>query len=227
MSKGKFYGIGVGPGDPELLTLKAVKIINSSLVLAVPKTKESKNVALNIASKVVDIADKEILYLDFPMVKDSVILETAHLRNAEKIAAILESGLDVAFLTLGDTSIYSTFSYVHKIIEEMGYYTEICAGVPSFCAVAAKLKISLTTMKKPLHIIPAVHKNIEKSLQLEGTKIFMKAGRSAKEIAKETEARGGNVFGVSNCGMDSETCITNFEEKFGYFTTLVVKEGEV
>lgn len=227
MNRGKFFGIGVGPGDPELLTLKAFRVIENAGVLAVPKTNDSKNVALDIVSKAIDISKKEILFLDFPMVKDKSILKEAHEENASKIADILNKGRDVAFLTLGDVSIYSTFSYVHSKIEKMGYDTEICAGVPSFCAVAAKLKISLTSMKKPLHIIPAVHGDIEKTFELEGTKVFMKAGGSVKTIAKAANHRGFSVLGISDCGMDSERQITNFEsDEFGYFTTIVVKEGE-
>ena len=227
MNRGKFFGIGVGPGDPELLTLKAVSLIESSKVLAVPKTKDSKNVALDIVSMAIDIRKKEILYLNFPMVKDKSILKVSHEENASKIADLLNKGIDVAFLTLGDVSIYSTFSYVHSIIEEMGYDTEICAGVPSFCAVAAKLKISLTSMKKPLHIIPAMHGDVEKCFELDGTKVFMKAGRSVKTIAKSAENKGLSVLGISDCGMDSEIQVTDFEnDEFGYFTTVVVKEGE-
>lgn len=227
MSRGKFFGIGVGPGDPELLTLKAVRIIENTGVLAVPKTNGSKNVALDIVSKAIDISKKEILYLNFPMVNDKSILKEAHEENATKIADILNKGMDVAFLTLGDVSIYSTFSYVHSKIEKMGYDTEICAGVPSFCAVAAKLKVSLTSMKKPLHIIPAVHGDIEKTFALEGTKVFMKAGGSVKTIANEAKNKGFSVLGISDCGMDIERQIVDFEnDEFGYFTTIVVKEGE-
>ncbi|MGE4214410.1 MAG: precorrin-2 C(20)-methyltransferase [Anaerotignaceae bacterium] len=227
MNKGKFFGIGVGPGDPELLTLKAVRIIEKAQVLAVPKTNDSKNVALDIVSKAVNIRDKQVLFLDFPMVRDKVILKAAHEKNASKIAETLDKGMDVAFLTLGDVSIYSTFSYVHSIVEAMGYETEICAGVPSFCAVAAKLKISLTSMKKPLHIIPAVHSDVTKNFALDGTKVFMKAGGSVKAIAQTAKNKEASVFGISNCGMDSERLITDFEnDQFGYFTTIVVKEGE-
>ncbi|MEA5082638.1 MAG: precorrin-2 C(20)-methyltransferase [Lachnospiraceae bacterium] len=227
MCRGKFFGIGVGPGDPELLTLKAVRVIKNTGVLAVPKTNGNKNVALDIVSKAIDISKKEILYLNFPMVKDKSILKEAHEENATKIADILNKGMDVAFLTLGDVSIYSTFSYVHRAIEKMGYDTEICAGVPSFCAVAAKLKVSLTSMKKPLHIIPAVHGDIKKSFALEGTKVFMKAGGNVKNIAKAAEHKGFCVLGISDCGMESERQIVDFEnDEFGYFTTIVVKEGE-
>jgi len=227
MNKGKFIGIGVGPGDPELLTLKAVRIIENTMVLAVPKTKDNKNVALDIVAKAINISNKEILYLDFPMVKNKSILEAAHLKNASEISEILDKGVDVAFLTLGDVSIYSTFSYVHSIVEKLGYDTEICAGVPSFCAVAAKLKISLTSMKKPLHIIPAVHGDVTKSFLLEGTKVFMKAGGSVKAIAQTAKEKGASAFGICDCGMDSERLITDFQsDEFGYFTTVVVKEGE-
>lgn len=227
MNRGKFFGIGVGPGDPELLTLKAVRIIENSKVLAVPKTSGSKNVALDIVSKAVNISEKEILFLDFPMVRDRTILKAAHEENGNKIAYILNKGMNVAFLTLGDVSIYSTFSYVHSLVEKMGYDTEICAGVPSFCAVAAKLKISLTSMKKPLHIIPAMHGDVEKSFELDGTKVFMKAGGSVKSIAKAAKHKGLSVHGISDCGMDSERQITDFEnDEFGYFTTVVVKESE-
>ena len=149
---GKLWGVSIGPGDAELLTIKAIRIINECKTIASARTKGEKSVALDIVSEAVNIEDKETLYLDFLMTKDEIELLRSHKKIAEKIANVLKKGKDIAFVVLGDISIYSTFSYIQREISDMGFETEICPGVPSFCAVGARLNTSLTKMKKPLQI---------------------------------------------------------------------------
>ena len=225
---GKLWGVGIGPGDPELLTLKAARLIRECDVLAVPQTSGEKNVALDIVSGAVDIKEKNIVYLPFLMQKDPVKLRENHKKSAEELAGYLRQGKMVVFITLGDVSVFSTFSYLQTMIEEMGFETEICAGVPSFCAVAAKLKTSLTTMKHPLHIIPAVHADIEELLKLDGTKVFMKAGSSLEELREAVKNQGGlSAQGAANCGMEDEKIIRDLLQDDGtgsYFTTVIVKD---
>ena len=141
---GTLYGVGIGPGDPELITLKAVRIIEQSPVIAVPKTGESRRVALSIAEQTIPhIHEKEVLSLHFPMTKDKCMIDTNRDEIAKQIIDILKEGKDIAFLTLGDPSVYSTYWYIHQRVVKQGYQAQMIAGVPSFCAVAAKLGISL------------------------------------------------------------------------------------
>lgn len=229
MNKGKFYGIGVGPGDPELLTLKAVRIITGCPVIAAPQTAGGRMTALGIVQSAVDLKDKRILSLPFCMTSDPEQLEELHRRSAEMVLESLRKGEDVAMLTLGDVSIYSTCGSLTAYIREEGFGTEMVPGVPSFCAAAAALDISLTDKEKPLHIIPASYGSLEENLVTPGTHVLMKSGKKFAEV-KETLRklnlcdRSGMVV---NCGMPEEQVIGNLNDapdETGYFTTIIVKE---
>ncbi|MCI8341704.1 MAG: precorrin-2 C(20)-methyltransferase [Firmicutes bacterium] len=224
MNRGKLFGVGVGPGDPELLTLKAVKIINECDILAVPETKDGHNIALNIVEKAVDVENKELIFLKFPMVNDKEVLEQSYAMKARLIGRYLGEGKNVCFIAVGDISIYSTFFHIQPLVDQMGFETEICPGVPSFCAVGARLKTSLTVMNKPLHIIPAVYGNINDCFELDGTKIFMKSGKNVSDIYAIAHERHLTAKGVSNCTMENEKLVCDPHDSFGYFTTLFVGE---
>lgn len=99
MTRGTFYAVGVGPGDPELLTVKAINTIKSCPVIAVPKSGASENIALKIAGSY--ITDKELLECEMPMIKDKAELDKYHDLAAEKIGAVLDRGKDVAFSDSG------------------------------------------------------------------------------------------------------------------------------
>lgn len=229
MSEGLLYGVGIGPGDSELITLKALRILKENKVLAVPQTKGEKNTALDIVSNALDISDKEILYINFPMTTDKELLKESHKKSAKLIISYLEKGENVVFISLGDISIYSTFGYINNIIKDMGYKTVMVPGIPSFCAVSSALGISLTDMKKPVHIIPAVHGNIEESIKLDGTKVFMKSGSSAEDLKKAVHENGlvEKAYAVTDCGFDTEKIfydVNDITDKLGYFTTFIVKD---
>ena len=134
MKKGKFTGIGVGPGDPDLLTVKAVKALNNVNVICAPKSAQSKpSLALSIVQDVIDGLDSDYSILEplFPMIEDKNQLHEYWKEAAELIIEKLDAGLDVAFITLGDPAVYSTFSYVFKQINNLGYETEIIPGITS------------------------------------------------------------------------------------------------
>ena len=137
MKRGILYGVGVGPGDPELITRKAQRIIAQAAVLAVPDKGSGEKTALTIAGELAE--GKEILLCDAPMVRDEAALDAAYEANADRVCALLDGGKDVAFLTLGDPTVYSTYLYLHRKVVARGYEAEIIPGVPSFCAVAARL----------------------------------------------------------------------------------------
>ena len=229
MEKGILYGAGIGPGDSELITLKALRIIEKNRIIAVPRTKGENNLALDIVSKEVDLSNKELLYLDFPMTNDKEKLDMYHKRSAEEIKKYLDTGENVVFISIGDISVYSTFGYVEEIVKSEGYKTEMIPGVPSFCAVSSLLDISLTDKKKPLHIIPAVYGGYEKYIDMEGTKVLMKSGSSVKEIKKMLEEKNllENSYAVCDCGLESQKVfehMKDIDDKLGYFTTIIVKD---
>ena len=111
---GKLYGVGVGPGDPELITQKAARIIRQAHVVAVPDRGGGGQTARAIAGELLE--GKEILTCATPMVRDREKVQAAYRRAAEDICALLEAGKDVAFLTLGDPTVYSTYIYIHRLV---------------------------------------------------------------------------------------------------------------
>jgi precorrin-2/cobalt-factor-2 C20-methyltransferase len=228
---GTLYGVGVGPGDPELMTLKAVKIIRNCEVIAVPLAGGGDRIALSIAARAVpEVLDKKLLDVDMPMTRDARILQDSHEKAAAQIVERLESGVSVSFLTLGDPTIYSTYIYVHRIVKEKGYHVEIIPGVPSFCAVSAKLGDSLVDASQPLHVIPGSYGNVGENLAMRGTKVLMKSGKSFEEVkaSLSTAKLLGNAKMVVNCGMENERVFDSVDEateSSGYFTIIVVKDN--
>ena len=230
MKKGVFYGVGVGPGDPELMTLKAVRVLERCPVIAAPKTKSGEMLALDIASAAVDLKEKTIVPLYFSMERDKAAQHAAHLDAVEAVRPYLDAGQDVAMLNLGDVSIYATYSYLMEILGGQGYKTVMVPGVPSFCAVAARLGISLTEMNGPLHIAPG-SMALDEVLDQPGTKVLMKSGRQMPAVLDALAARNalGKSMLVQNCGLPEETVYPDLsqsrpEGKHGYFSTVIVKE---
>ncbi len=225
--KGKFYGVSVGSGDPQLMTIKAVKTIEKCNIIATPITNNKKMLAFNIASQIVDMSQKTILPLNFLMTRDTQKLNESHNNIADTIAQYLIDGQDVAMLNLGDISVYSTFAYIMEILTERGFECEMISGVTSFCTVAAKLNTSLTTMHKPIHILPA--SNIGDALSFEGTKVIMKSGKELKNIVDEIKKYGlqDKAMAVQNCGLPDEKIYKKIEDidlNSSYFTTIIIKD---
>lgn len=223
---GKFYSVGIGPGDPELLTYKAARIIEKCDIVAVPKSGAKDNVALKIVEG--HINGKTIVECDMPMTRDKDKLEEHHRAAAKQLAKFLDKGKTVAFLTLGDPSIYSTAMYVHKRIEAMGYEAFIVAGVPSFCAVAARLNISLCEGGEALHIIPASYNDLDSILQYSGNKILMKSGKSICEVRDLISEKNLDAMAVECCGMENEKVhfsLDSIDENSSYFMVVVAKEN--
>ena len=225
--KGIAYGVGVGPGDPELMTLKAVRLIRENEVIAVPGKNPAESVAYQIAGKVVpQLAEKEVIAVDMPMVKNRTQMDQEPRKGAKILEAYLDQGKNVVFLTLGDPTVYCTFSYLQHILEADGYSVELVSGVTSFCAAAARLKLPLAEWDEQLLIIPAVHKT-QDTLNCPSTYILMKSASHMKEVKELLCTSGRNVSAVENCGMETEKIYRSVEEipdDAGYFTLIVAKE---
>ena len=113
--KGRLYGIGVGPGDPELMTIKAKKTIEASDIVKVPGEKVQDSIAYRIAKGACENLDEmNLVAPEMPMIKDKARLNEMHDRAARKIEKYLDEGKAVSFLTLGDVTVYSTYMYIHK-----------------------------------------------------------------------------------------------------------------
>ena len=229
--QGKLYGVGVGPGDPELLTLKALRLIKENEVIAVP----GKDIRASVAYQIVkgayeDLDKKTLIPVAMPMTKDPQVLKTNHDKAADQVEGYLREGKNVVFLTLGDTTVYSTYLYVHKRILERGYEAEIVSGITSFCAVAARLNMGLVEADQPLHVIPATYKaqEMDEILKLPGTKVLMKTGKKMKQVKESIEKSGQKAVMIENCGMPSEKIYRSAEEipeDSGYYSLIIVKEN--
>ena len=227
MDRGIVYGVGVGPGDPEMMTLKACRLIRENDVIAVPGKDPKEAVAYKIAvAAVPELADKELVSIYMPMVMDRKVQAENHRKGADLIESYLEDGRNVVYLTLGDSTIYCTFSYLQKMIEEDGYETELVSGIPSFCAAAARLGISIVEWNEAMHVMPAVHK-LGDDLGLPGNYVLMKSGSHMKEVKDILRASGRDVSMVENCGMADEKVYESVDEipdEAGYFSLIIAKE---
>lgn len=230
MKQGTFFAVGVGPGDPELITVKAVRILSECPVLAPPQTKNGDMLALEILKGTVDVSGKVILPIRFAMSRDRAAREKAHLRAADEICAYLERGMDVAMPNLGDVSIFATGSYLAELLKGRGFETVMIPGVTSFSAIGAALGESLTEMDKPLHILPAGAMDRKSALDWPGTKVLMKSGKQARALRDALLEREIPAVAVENCGLPGERIyreLCEMPDEPGYFTTLIVKEPNV
>lgn len=225
-AQGKLWGVGVGPGDPELLTLKAVRVLEQADVILAPDTGKADKTALNIIRD--HLNGKKPVLVSTPMTRDKQRLEIAYKAAAYDIIQYLEAGKQVAFITLGDPTVYSTYMYIHDLVRAQGYAVEVVPGVPSFCAAAARLNISLCQGSEPLLVIPASH-NAKSLLDVPANKVFMKAGSGILELKKTLEEKNmlQNAAMVENCSMENEQVYPDFrqlDKPTGYFSLVIVKE---
>jgi len=222
-------GIGVDPGDPELMTLKAMKKLQACDLLVVPDADKGESTAYKIAVQAYpDLENKPTLVVRMPMTHDRAQWRASHRAAADQIEAQLDQGKHVAFITLGDPTVYATYMYVHKMVADDGYPTEIVSGIPSFCAVAAKLNISLAEGSQMLHIVPSSH-GIENALTMPGVKVLMKAGSKMGKVRSQLIQADMDVSMVENCGMPTERVFHSAEEipeDAGYFSLIIAKDKQ-
>jgi precorrin-2/cobalt-factor-2 C20-methyltransferase len=228
--KGKLFGIGTGPGDPELLTVKAINAIRYCDVIAVPKTGDGERTAFSIIEQYLD--GKDLLECRFSMEKDLKKREESRIIAADEIVLALENGKNVGYITLGDPTTYSTYMYIHKIVTDRGFETEIIPGITSFAAAAAALGISLCEGRETLTIIPANHsEEIGELLDRPGNKVIMKSGSNLENVLEELKKRGykNRTKIASHVTMEDQSLFNSIEDfersgERGYFTIAIVKE---
>lgn len=228
---GKLYGIGVGPGDSELLTLKAKRLLDRCGTIAYPvKDPGEKSIALEIIRPVIDLDRKEILELWFRMDPSDEIRAGYRRKAIEIITDVLDRGEDVCMVTLGDVSIFSTYMRINDAVEEMGYETEVVPGIPSFCGGAAAAKMPLVIGNEGLAIVPSAEENTILDKALDGFEniVVMKAYDSIEKLVRLMEEKGidplcGTV--ISCIGMENEYIgPLDVSREYGYFTTVVIKK---
>ena len=224
MGKGTLYGVGVGPGDPELVTLKAIRTIEACRVVVAPRARAGSSLALSIVRANVDLTCHEVVEVPFAMAGEDDARDARRADAAALVVSRLEQGLDVAMPTLGDPAIYSTFQRIAAAVRQV-------PGVPSFCAVAAALDADLTPDPAlPVHIVPALCRDsLREAADLSGTVVLMKAGGEAEGLACALREAGvlERTQLVSNCGRPDELVLRRLDapdvpDRLGYFSTAVV-----
>ncbi|MBD3879422.1 MAG: precorrin-2 C(20)-methyltransferase [Quinella sp. 1Q5] len=228
---GTFYGIGVGPGDPELLTVKAMEALKKIDVLIAPKTeKKSDSVALSIAQPYLK-SSVEIIYQTFPMVKDFAEETDVFKANTDEILHELQSGRNVGFATLGDPMFYSTYIYIFRLLEPCGVRIVTIPGVPAFLAIAAQIGRPLAYGNDILTIIPATAdlEAINTALDHADATVLMKVYKNFPEVVDALKARGmiDEAVLVSRCGLDDEKIIPDVaahkQEHLNYLSTILTR----
>ena len=231
MKKGKFYGIGVGVGDPENITVKATKRLHEVDVIVLPEAKSGEgSTAFNIVKEYVK-PDVEQLFLEFPMIRDVEARKVFRKNNAGKINVELEKGKKVAFLTIGDPMTYSTYTYVLEHISD-DVEVETIAGITSFNSIAARLNIPLMIGDEDLKVVSVNRKtDIYKEIENNQNLVLMKISRDFEKIKKAIIETGNkeNAVIVSDCGKENEVFYWDIEsvEKVPYFSTMILKKGGV
>ncbi len=237
MKSGKLYVIGVGPGDPELLTIKGMRILNGISCICVPKGREEgSSLALSIVRKIVDLADKEIIEAHFPMKKTrrhADELDAKWDETVREVSARLNRGTDMAFITIGDPTIYSTFFYLYDRLLETnpGLDVEIVPGVSSINASASRAKISLGLADEKIAVVPATYvENLRDILAKFDTIVLMKVNRVFGRMVEVLEEMNlvSNAVCVSRAGMEDERIFRDIrtlkEEDMNYFSMVIVRK---
>lgn len=214
---GKVFCVGVGPGDPDLITVKGQRLLRDADVIAFPG---SSSIAYQIAVEAVpEILEKAKLPIPTPMTADPIQLDSAHRSAVISLEMVLKEGRTVAVPTLGDPAFYSSFSYLLDSLLRDGFEVEIIPGVTSFSAASARLLQPLSLGAESVHILTSTK---EYDSSLNGTLVILKAGRHLTEW--KSVLAGRQVWLVENCGMPGEKVYyDDLPATAGYFSLLIAK----
>ena len=230
---GTLYGIGVGPGDPELITLKALKVLQRvPHIFASCYTKNTYSMALSIVRCHLNGAGIE--HLPFPMTKDPQVLASAWERNARRVLEVLATGSDAAFVTLGDPLTYSTFGYLLKTLKRLNPEVSIVAipGITSYSAAAALPHIPLTEGEESFYLVSGAlgAARLKEVIDKSDNIVILKTYRYFDEIYRVLEDMDllDRTTCISRCGLEGETIVENLRDLKGrelpYLSMVIIKK---
>jgi precorrin-2/cobalt-factor-2 C20-methyltransferase len=230
---GTLYGIGVGPGDPELITLKALKVLQGiPHIFASCSTKNTYSLALSIVRCHLNGAGIE--HLPFPMTKDPQVLASAWEQNARRVLEVLATGSDAAFVTLGDPLTYSTFGYLLKTLKRLT--PEVCIvtipGITSYSAAAALTQIPLTEGEESFYLVSGAlgAARLKEVIDRSDNIVILKTYRYFGEIYQVLEDMDllDRTTCISRCGLEGETIVDNLRDLKGrelpYLSMVIIKK---
>lgn len=234
-------GIGVGPGDPDLLTVKAVRAIKNADVIMCPASAQDRpSIALSVVSDMIDRSRQKVVKLIFPMTKDRDMLQSAWKRNAQIMAETVLSGSNAVYLTVGDPYLYSTWIYMHRDIEKNHPQIRqtVIPGIVSMFTFASKVGISIAEGAEKVSIIPSCYdlSSVREIAKNSETLVFLKDGRyfdRVIEVLRDAGFPDQSVFAIGqDLGTKNEIIrkLTLGEVNDGtltskYFSILVVKRA--
>ncbi len=236
---GKLYVIGVGPGDPELLTLKAVRILREVSCIVVPKGREGgSSLALSIVRQTLPLDGKEIIEAYFPMKKtvrnaEATGLDAKWNETVETVSRVLKKGIDTAFITIGDPALYSTFFYLYDRLLELdpSMNIEMIPGISSVTAAAARARLSLGLGNERIAILPANYAgSLEATLEEFDTVVLMKVHTVFDTIMKTLEGMdlAEKATYISRAGREDELIVRDIRqvkaEDLNYFSLVIVRK---
>jgi precorrin-2/cobalt-factor-2 C20-methyltransferase len=231
----RIYAVGVGPGDPELLTRKAERIIRQVPVVCTPTGQaDAASYALSIVEELLDRSRQEIVVQLFPMSKDEAVLKDFWEKAAEEVLAKIDAGLDVAFITIGDPLLYSTFLYLYRLFRERrpDVPIEIVPGISSINAAAAAAGIPLGMAGERIAILPATYEDaaLRRTLAEFDTIVLMKVSRVFDRVYAMLQELGLEKSGafIRRVGSPQEEVVFDLASLVGrqldYLSMLIVKK---
>jgi len=236
----RLIGIGVGPGDVDLLTVKAVKAIQNADIIMCPASNEDRpSIAFAVVSPIIDKSkNQEIVKLIFPMTKDKDVLEATWKKNAKIMADTVLAGKNVVYLTVGDPFLYSTWIYMHKDLKENYPDMDITVipGIVSMFTFAAKVGVSIAEGAEKVAIIPSCYdlSSVKEIAKNSESMIFLKDGRyfdKVIQVLKESGFPDNSIFAIGqDLGTENEIIrkmtlgeVNDDTLTTKYFSILVVK----
>ena len=232
--RGSFYGIGVGPGDPELLTIKAERMLQSVPVICFTQLDDGKeSYALGVVRGVLEAAKPEFLAITIPADDDTPIDPQTWVDAAEEISGHLHQGRDVAFITEGDPMLYSEFFQVLESVKSVvpNLDIEVVPGVSSVMAAAASSGMPLVTHGQRLTILPKVYgiDDLREAITNSDTTVLMEVDRDLLQALANLESLGltGKATYVRQASTARESVVEDLSklsaEDLDYFSLLIIR----
>lgn len=233
--KGTLYGIGVGPGDPELITLKALKILKRTpYIFAATSSKNTYSLALDIVRS--HVQEAKVEKLPFPMTREPAVLQEAWADNARRVLEVLANGSDAAFITLGDPLTFSTFGYLLKTIKQLDSSVRVVTipGITSYHAAAALIQAPVSEGEESFLVVSGAMgaAKLRESLELTDNIILLKTYRHLDDILATLKEMGlaDKAVCISRCGLEDETVVHDVRRLTGqsvpYLSMLIIKKKE-
>ena len=236
---GTLFGIGVGPGNPEMMTLQAINGIKKLEIIFASRKEGSKTSIAHEIAKPHIPATAQVKFLDFPVTFDREKFDDVWAGHARDILAVLKTGKDCGYLTIGDPSVYSTFTHLVRNLlrQESAARVEVFPGITSLTAAANLLNVPLVTDGETLTIIPSAQieaGSMKELIRLSDNLVFMKIPSDAGTLIKNLEAEGllHHAIWVQKCCLPSQRVVKEvnaqaLEEEQGRYLSLMIvkKEG--